>query len=120
MKKPLYRVGDIIMIKKGSELFSELMWTSEYYPYAKVYSVVEYCRIGFSTKENKNVETTLGYEYQIGSVDKFNYEYWGTLRFVDYYLYDEVFHHISDKIQDHFYSTKELRKMKLDKLCQNT
>jgi len=102
MKKPIYKIGDIIMIKEGSSLFYESMWVSQNYPYAKVYKVTPH---------------KIGYEYQIGSDNIFNYEYWGTLRFVDFY--EEIFHHISDNVKDHFYSNKELRKKKLEKICQN-
>lgn len=111
MKKPLYKEGDIIMVKSNSLLFTESMYLSEYYPYMKVYKV--------SVIFNPTEQPYKGYEYQIGAVDKFNYDYWGTLRFVDFYEKDYIFQHMSDKVQDHFYTNQEVRKMKLNKLCQN-
>ena len=107
--KALYKIGDIIMIKGNSTIFYQNIWSSQVYPYAKVYDVRDkYDSSGY----------LIGYEYHIGSEDKFNHEYWGECRFVDFYENDEIFHHMSDKVQDHFYSNKELRKMKLDKLYQ--
>jgi len=104
--KATYKKGNILKIKENSDIIFENIWNSQKYPYAKVYDVRKVFR------KNQHV----GFEYHIGSENKIQFEYWDSCRFVDFYEKVETFQHINNKIQDHFYTNKEMRKMKLEKL----